>query len=127
MFDDPETSALIQQEAADNNIIYLNVLPGGANAFCTKYEFTDLASLVANCGSFDKMDAAIFEALRFQVTAVGPGDCYDALQRGLIDATQMGLPPWFPCSGMTLLLTGLWTAPTPRVTLSLPTWIGGMA
>ena len=30
MFKDPETSALIQQEAADNGIIYLNVLAGGA-------------------------------------------------------------------------------------------------
>ena len=43
MFKDPETSALVQQEAADNGIIYLNVLAGGANAFCTTYEFTDLA------------------------------------------------------------------------------------
>lgn len=93
MFNDPETSALIQDEAAENGIIYLNVLPGGANAFCATYEFSDLASLVSNCRSFGNMDAAIFEKLGFQVTSVGPGDCYDALQRGLIDATQMGLTP----------------------------------
>lgn len=93
MFGDPETSALIQQEAADNNIIYLNVLPGGANAFCTTYEFSDLASMVSGSKSFGNMDAAIFEKLGFQVTKVGPGDCYDALQRGLIDGTQMGLTP----------------------------------
>ena len=93
MFKDPETSALIQQEAADNGIIYLNVLAGGANAFCTTYEFTDLDSMIAGSKSFGNMDAAIFEALRFQVTSVGPGDCYDALQRGLIDSTQMGLAP----------------------------------
>ncbi len=93
MFDDPETSALIQQEAADNGIIYLNVLAGGANAFCTTYEFTDLDSMVSGSKSFGNMDAAIFEKLGFQVTSVGPGDCYDALQRGLIDSTQMGLAP----------------------------------
>ena len=93
MFKDPETSALIQQEAADNGIIYLNVLAGGANAFCTTYEFTDLDSMISGSKSFGNMDAAIFEKLGFQVTSVGPGDCYDALQRGLIDSTQMGLAP----------------------------------
>ena len=93
MFKDPETSALIQQEAADNGIIYLNVLAGGANAFCTTYEFTDLDSMISGSKSFGNMDAAIFEKLGFQVTSVGPGDGYDALQRGLIDSTQMGLAP----------------------------------
>ena len=93
MFKDSETSALIQQEAADNGIIYLNVLAGGANAFCTTYEFTDLDSMISGSKSFGNMDAAIFEKLGFQVTSVGPGDCYDALQRGLIDSTQMGLAP----------------------------------
>ena len=93
MFKDSETSALIQQEAADNGIIYLNVLAGGANAFCTTYEFTDLDSMISGSKSFGNMDAAIFEKLGFQVTSVGPGDGYDALQRGLIDSTQMGLAP----------------------------------
>lgn len=93
IFDNPETSALIQGEAADNGIIYLNVLAGGANAFCTNYEYSDLATLVSGSKSFGNMDAAIFENLGFQVTAVGPGDTYDALQRGLIDSTQMGFAP----------------------------------
>lgn len=92
-FNDPETSALVQGELAEHNIIFLNVLPGGANAFCAKFPFTDLASLVSGCSSFGNMDAAIFEELGFQVTSVAPPDCYDALQRGLIDATQMGLTP----------------------------------
>jgi TRAP-type C4-dicarboxylate transport system substrate-binding protein len=92
-FNDPETSALIQGELAEHNIIFLNVLPGGANAFCTKYEFSDLATLVSGSSTFGNMDAAIFERLGFQVTSLGPGDSYDALQRGLIDGTQMGLTP----------------------------------
>lgn len=93
IFDDPETSAIIQGQAADLGIKYLNVIAGGANAFCTKYEFTDLASMVAGSSSFGNFDAAIFEALGFQVTPVAPPDCYDALNRGLIDATQMGFAP----------------------------------
>jgi len=92
-FNNPETSALVQGELAEHDIIFLNVLPGGANAYCAKYEFSDLDSLIAGCGSFGNMDAAIFEKLGFQVSAVAPWDAYDSLQRGLIDATQMGLTP----------------------------------
>ena len=93
IFDNPETSALIQGEAADNGIIYLNVIAGGANAFCAKYEFSDLATLQSGSSSFGNFDAAIFEKLGFQVTSVTPPDTYDALQRGLIDSTQMGFAP----------------------------------
>ena len=93
IFDDPETSALIQGQAEDLGIKYLNVIAGGANAFCTKYEYTDLASMVAGSGSFGNFDAAIFEALGFQVTPVMPPETYDALNRGLIDSTQMGFAP----------------------------------
>ena len=93
IFDDPETSAIIQGQAESLGIKYLNVIAGGANAFCAKYAFTDLASLVAGSSAFGNFDAAIFESLGFQVTAVAPPDCYDALTRGLIDATQMGFAP----------------------------------
>lgn len=93
IFDDPETSALIQGEAENLGIKYLNVIPGGANAFCAKYAYTDLASMVAGSSAFGNFDAAIFEALGFQVSAVTPPECYDALNRGLIDATQMGFAP----------------------------------
>lgn len=92
-FNNPETSELVAGELAEHDIIFLNVLPGGANAFCTKYEFTDLASMVAGSGSFGNFDAAIFEALGFQVTAITPPETYDALQRGLVDGTQMGFAP----------------------------------
>ena len=93
MFDDPDTSALIQGEAEDLGIKYLNVIAGGANALAAKFPFTDLQSLVAGSSSFGNFDAAIFEKLGFQVTAVTPPECYEALDRGMIDATQMGLAP----------------------------------
>lgn len=100
MFDDPVTSQIIQDQATSLGIKYLNVLAGGANAFCARYEFNDLNSLITGSSSFGNMDAAIFEALGFQVTSVAPPDAYDALNRGLIDATQMGFAPmvsmsWF--------------------------------
>ena len=93
IFNNAETSALITDELAEHNVVFLATLPGGANAFCSSFEFKDFASLVAGSKSFGNMDAAIFEALGFQVTSVAPPDCYDALQRGLIDSTQMGLTP----------------------------------
>ena len=93
IFENPETSALIEEEATSQNIKYLNVIAGGANAFCAKYEFTDLDSLISGSSSFGNMDAAMFEDLGFQVTAMAPPDTYDALQRGLIDSTQMALAP----------------------------------
>ena len=93
MFDDPDTSALIQGEAEDLGIKYLNVIAGGANALAAKFSFTDLQSLVAGSSSFGNFDAAIFEKLGFQVTAVTPPETYEALDRGMIDATQMGSGP----------------------------------
>lgn len=93
IFDDPETSPLIQGEAENLGIKYLNVIAGGANAFAAKYSFTDLDSLVAGSSAFGNFDAAIFESLGFQVTAVTPPETYEALDRGMIDATQMALAP----------------------------------
>lgn len=93
MFVNPETSKLIQDEAASYNIKYLNVIAGGANAICTKYSFTDLASLVSGSKSFGNFSAAQWEALGFQVTGLAPPDIYDGLNRGMIDSTQMGFSP----------------------------------
>ena len=53
----------------------------GANAFATKYEFTDLASMVAGFSAFGNFDAAIFESLGFQVSPVTPPETYEALDR----------------------------------------------
>ncbi len=127
MFNNPETSALVAEEAAANNVVYLNVIAGGANAFCTKYEFTDLASMQAGSQSFGNMDAAIFEQLGFQVTSVAPPDTYDALQRGLIDSTQMGLAPmvsmgWQDVAGFWCL-DGTYTAGN-MFTANLDWWNG---
>lgn len=127
IFDDPETSALIQGEAEALGIKYLNVIPGGANAFCTKYAYTDLDSMVAGSSSFGNFDAALFEALGFQVTSVTPPECYDALNRGLIDGTQMGFAPmvamaWYEVAPYWSL-DGTYTAGNP-FTVNLDWWNG---
>ncbi|MCR5784951.1 MAG: TRAP transporter substrate-binding protein DctP [Eubacterium sp.] len=127
MFEDEETSALIQGEAADNGVIYLDVIAGGANALAATFEFTDLDSLIAGSSSFGNMDAAIFEYLGFQVSAIGPGDTYEALGNGLIDATQMGFAPMVAMSWQDnaayWALDGTYTAGNP-LTANLAWWEG---
>jgi TRAP-type C4-dicarboxylate transport system substrate-binding protein len=127
MFDDPETSKLVQDEAAEKGIKYLNVIAGGTNAFCANYEFTDLDSLVKGSKSFGNFMAAQFEALGFQVTSVTPPDTYDALNRGLIDSTQMGFAPavalaWYEVAPYWAL-DGTYTAGN-MFTVNLAWWDG---
>lgn len=93
IFDNEETSALIQGEAEALGIKYLNVIAGGANAFAMKSAFTSIDDMVAHSSAFGNFDAAIFESLGFQVSAVTPPETYDALDRGMIDGTQMALAP----------------------------------
>jgi TRAP-type C4-dicarboxylate transport system substrate-binding protein len=127
IFDDPETSKLIQDEAAEKGIKYLNVIAGGTNAFCAKYEFKDLDSLVEQSKSFGNFMAAEFESLGFQVTSVTPPDTYDALNRGLIDSTQMGFAPmvalaWYEVAPYWAL-DGTYTAGN-MFTVNLEWWDG---
>lgn len=91
IFENEETAQLIQQEAADNGIKYLNVIANGANAFCAKFAFSDLDSLIAGSAAFGNFDAAIYQSLGFQVTPIIPPEIYDSLNRGLCDATQCSL------------------------------------
>ena len=94
MFDNEETATLIQEEAAEENIKYLNVTAGGVNAYCATYEFTDLDSLISNGSDFSNGDSTIFVSLGFQVTSAGtPDELYDMLSRGQADCTQMALSP----------------------------------
>ena len=99
VFNNEETAAIINSELEENNIIFLSVLAGGANAYCTTYEFTDLDSMIAGSATFGNSDAAIFEYLGFNVTDPGEiSDVYSGLENGLFDATQMGLAPMYSMS-----------------------------
>lgn len=127
LFEDPETSALIQGEAESYGIKYLNVIAGGANALCADYSFTDLDSMVAGSSSFGNFMAAQWESLGFQVTAVTPPEVYDGFGRGMIDATQMGFAPmvamkWYEVAPFWAL-DGTYTAGNP-FTVNLDWWNG---
>ncbi len=91
-FENPDTSPLIQAEAAANNIIYLGFTSGGGNAFISKEPFTKLSDLVGKkFGAGGGIPA--FEALGYTIVQVFPPDVYENLSRGVIDATQMGFVP----------------------------------
>ncbi len=98
MFKDPASSKAIADEATANGIKYLNVVAGGANAFCAKFPFTDLAGMAKGSSSFGNMEATKFEALGFRVTQMFPWDMYDSFDRGIVDATQMAFAPMISMS-----------------------------
>ncbi len=98
LFEDSDSSAAVQAEAEKNGIKYLNVIAGGANAFCANFAFTDLASMAKGSSSFGNMEAAKFESLGFRVTQMLPWDMYDFFDRGVVDATQMGFAPMISMS-----------------------------
>jgi TRAP-type C4-dicarboxylate transport system substrate-binding protein len=91
-FENPDTSPLIQAEAAANNIIYLGFTSGGGNVFVSKTPFTKLSELVGKkFGAGGSIPA--FEALGYTIVQTFPPDTYENLSRGVIDATQMGFVP----------------------------------
>lgn len=93
MFENEESAAVLQEEARANNTKYLNVIAGGANVFCSNFPFSDLDSLVKGSSSFGNMGMPVFEAVGFNMVQVPPPEMYNAFDRGIMDATQMGFAP----------------------------------
>jgi len=89
LFENADSSAVLQAEAEKAGIKYLTALAGGANCFIANFPFTDLTDLAKNSASFANMEPAKFEALGFTVEAVFPWDYYTAFDTGLVDASQM--------------------------------------
>lgn len=88
VFKNPSTSALIQAEAAANNIIYLGFTCGGGNVFISKEPFSKLSDLIGkNFGANRSLPA--FERLGYTVVQTSSTDTYEKLAEGAIDATQM--------------------------------------
>ena len=81
LFDNPETASLIEAETES------------LGAMCATYPFDSLAALAAGSTTFGNADAAIWEALGMNVTAVFPPDVYQSLDTGLINGTSMALAP----------------------------------
>lgn len=91
-FDNPETSKLIADEMAANNVVALGLNAGGSNAYFFKQEYTSLdqaKGIVLGCGA----NLGCYEALGFATTNSMPWDCYDHLSKGMIDCTTMAFGP----------------------------------
>lgn len=89
VFENLSTSALIQAEAAANNVIYLGFTCGGGNVFISREPFSRLSDLVGkNFGAHRYL--SVFEGLGYTVVQTSPSDVNEKLSEGVIDATQMG-------------------------------------
>lgn len=89
VFQDPNTSALVQAEAAANNIVYLGFICGGGNVFISTRGFSGLGDLVGRkCGAGGSVPA--FEGLGCTVVKTSAAKMYDALSGGAYEATRVG-------------------------------------
>lgn len=90
ILDNEETSKLILDEAAVNNVTYLGVIASGANTFVSVNPINTLGDLnslrlgtAANYSAFESLGTTIIE--------VFPNNMYDSFQRGIIDCSEMSL------------------------------------
>ncbi|WP_258361193.1 TRAP transporter substrate-binding protein [Moorella sulfitireducens] len=120
----PETSALLEQEAKEHNIKYLNFVSGGSNAFVSKKEVNSLADFKGKkLGAGAAQEA--FAKLGVTVVNVTPPDIYEDFSRGIIDITHMGFGPtvqlkWYEVA-KCWVFDGTYTAGNP-ITVNLDTW-----
>jgi TRAP-type C4-dicarboxylate transport system substrate-binding protein len=90
VFENDDTAALIQAEAAAHNIHYLGFVSGGPNVFVSKSAFSKLSDLVGvKFGAGGSI--AAFEALGYTVVQTLESDVNEGLSSGAIDATRMSL------------------------------------
>lgn len=88
VFENEETSALIQAQAEAQNIKMLSVFAGGGNGFCAKKEITSIDDLKGlKIGTFFNIDA--FTNMGLTVVAMMPPDGYDNLSKSVVDAAAM--------------------------------------
>ena len=124
VFENEETSALIQAEAAANNIIYLGFQPSGKNAFVSKVEATSFADLQGKqLGAMANQQ--LFQSLGMVVVTTPPPDTYESLSRGVIDLSRLSFTAamnmkWYEVA-KTWLLDGTSAAGSP-FTMNLDTW-----
>jgi len=87
VFDDPDTAALIQAEAAINNVMYLGCTIRGTGVFIGTEPFANLSDLVGRQFGASGPPAA-FEALGYTLVENLPSDMYEALSGGVVQHTN---------------------------------------
>ncbi len=90
VFENADTSRLIEAEAASQNIRYLAVASGGPNLFVAKNPFAGLSELVGKRFGAGGL-AAAYEAMGLTVEPIMAEDLVPRLADGGIDATRMSL------------------------------------
>lgn len=124
VFENPDTSALIQAEAEAHNIIYLGFTAGGSNYFVSKTAFASLADLKGKKCAVGGMIPA-FQAIGLETVQSFPPDTYENLSRGVADCTQMGFSPtvqlkWYEVAPY-YMFDGTYAAGNPW-TVNLDAW-----
>lgn len=123
LFEDETTSALIEEEAAAAGVKLLGYMYPGQGAFVSAVEATSLEDLAGK--KFGCVIPGAWEEYGVSVVNIVPPDVYDALSRGVIDASCCSLQPcyemcWYEV-GEYWILYGDVSVGNP-LTINLDTW-----
>lgn len=124
VFENEETSALIQEQAETNNVKILGTSPAGLYAFASTKpaeSLADLAGLKMGCtGTQEK-----YNRIGLTTVSTNSSDIYDSLSRGIYDCTAMGLTAvvnnkWYEVAPYCVLMEGYQAA--PHYVMNLDSW-----
>ena len=124
MFENEQTSKLIEAEAAAQNVVFLDVQSGGIGAYVCRRAFSSWADLGAY--KFGALrNSNIYEGLGLSCVAADPNDVYDSLSRGVYDSSGMGIgsvisQKWYEVAPYCLACKGFSGA--NYMTVNLDTW-----
>ena len=91
IFENEETSTIIANALAADNMVILGNSADGAPSFITTYGWTTLEELVAGCTAFGTMNTAKYGAIGLNCTAVPAPQAYDNTSRGICNGVSMPL------------------------------------
>lgn len=124
VFENEETSALIQEQAEANNVKILGTSPAGLFAFASTKpaeSLSDLAGLKMGCtGTQEK-----YNRIGLTTVSTNSSDIYDCLSRGVYDCTAMGVSTvvsnkWYEVAPYCGLMEGYQAA--PHYVMNLDSW-----
>ncbi|MCD8116032.1 MAG: TRAP transporter substrate-binding protein DctP [Oscillospiraceae bacterium] len=124
-FENEETAEIIQAEAAEYNLKYLNVLANGVDALYSTFEWDTLEEFMSGSSCVGSGDTGIFKLMGMNVSDVTPSEVYDALQRGICDSTNCALSAAYSMSwdevASNIVIDGLWAAGN-NFTINIDFW-----
>ena len=91
IFENEETSTIIKNALAADNMVILGNSADGAPSFITTYAWTTLDELVAGCTAFGTMNTPKYAAIGLNLTQVPAPQAYDNTSRGICNGVSMPL------------------------------------